>query len=71
MCLGIPGKVVRTFHEHDLLMGKVQAALRISRSRCGAHAPRTAGTWKPATCIASRNWCRSAWRVLNKEVTYD
>ena len=23
MCLGIPGKVVRTFHEHDVLMGKV------------------------------------------------
>ena len=23
MCLGIPGKVVEIFHEHDLLMGKV------------------------------------------------
>jgi hydrogenase expression/formation protein HypC len=23
MCLGIPGKVVEVFHEHDLLMGKV------------------------------------------------
>lgn len=23
MCLGIPGKVVRTFREHDVLMGKV------------------------------------------------
>ncbi|HEX4124927.1 MAG TPA: HypC/HybG/HupF family hydrogenase formation chaperone [Tepidisphaeraceae bacterium] len=23
MCLGIPGKVVKTFHEHDVLMGKV------------------------------------------------
>lgn len=23
MCLGIPGKVVETYHEHDLLMGKV------------------------------------------------
>jgi hydrogenase expression/formation protein HypC len=23
MCLGIPGKIVEVFHEHDLLMGKV------------------------------------------------
>ena len=23
MCLGIPGKVVETYREHDLLMGKV------------------------------------------------
>jgi hydrogenase expression/formation protein HypC len=23
MCLGIPGKVVTIFHEHDLLMGKI------------------------------------------------
>lgn len=23
MCLGIPGKVVKTYHEHDVLMGKV------------------------------------------------
>ncbi len=23
MCLGIPGKVVETYEEHDLLMGKV------------------------------------------------
>ncbi|HXV65213.1 MAG TPA: HypC/HybG/HupF family hydrogenase formation chaperone [Vicinamibacteria bacterium] len=23
MCLGIPGKVVETFQEHDILMGKV------------------------------------------------
>lgn len=23
MCLGIPGKVVETYQEHDLLMGKV------------------------------------------------
>jgi hydrogenase expression/formation protein HypC len=23
MCLGIPGKVIRTFREHDVLMGKV------------------------------------------------
>jgi hydrogenase expression/formation protein HypC len=23
MCLGIPGRVIRTFHEHDVLMGKV------------------------------------------------
>jgi hydrogenase expression/formation protein HypC len=24
MCLGIPGKVVETYREHDLLMGKVE-----------------------------------------------
>ena len=24
MCLGIPGKVVETYYEHDILMGKVQ-----------------------------------------------
>jgi hydrogenase expression/formation protein HypC len=23
MCLGIPGRVVETYHEHDMLMGKV------------------------------------------------
>jgi len=23
MCLGIPGKVIRTYREHDVLMGKV------------------------------------------------
>ena len=23
MCLGIPGKVVKTYREHDVLMGKV------------------------------------------------
>ena len=23
MCLGIPGKVIKTFREHDVLMGKV------------------------------------------------
>jgi hydrogenase expression/formation protein HypC len=23
MCLGIPGKIVKTFKEHDVLMGKV------------------------------------------------
>jgi hydrogenase expression/formation protein HypC len=23
MCLGIPGKVIETYHDHDVLMGKV------------------------------------------------
>jgi hydrogenase expression/formation protein HypC len=24
MCRGVPGKVVETYHEHDVLMGKVE-----------------------------------------------
>ena len=38
MCLGIPGKVVRTFREHDVLMGKVQFG-GISKRVCLEHVP--------------------------------
>jgi hydrogenase expression/formation protein HypC len=38
MCLGIPGKVVETYREHDILMGKVQFG-GISRRVCLEHVP--------------------------------
>lgn len=38
MCLGIPGKVVATFREHDVLMGKV-AFGGISKRVCLEHVP--------------------------------
>ncbi len=36
MCLGIPGKVVETYTEHDLLMGKVEFG-GISKRICLEH----------------------------------
>jgi hydrogenase expression/formation protein HypC len=41
MCLGIPGKVVETYHEHDVLMGKV-AFGGVSRRVCLEHVPEVA-----------------------------
>jgi hydrogenase expression/formation protein HypC len=38
MCLGIPGKVVETYHEDDILMGKVDFG-GISRRVCLEHVP--------------------------------
>jgi hydrogenase expression/formation protein HypC len=38
MCLGIPGKVIRTFHEHDVLMGKVDFS-GIVKQVCLEHVP--------------------------------
>ncbi len=38
MCLGIPGKVVATFREHDLLMAKVDFS-GISKRVCLEHVP--------------------------------
>ena len=38
MCLGIPGKVVDTYREHDVLMGKV-AFGGVSRRVCLEHVP--------------------------------
>jgi hydrogenase expression/formation protein HypC len=38
MCLGIPGKVVRTFHEHDVLMGKVDFG-GVCKQVCLEHVP--------------------------------
>jgi hydrogenase expression/formation protein HypC len=38
MCLGIPGKVVETFREHDLLMGKVDFG-GICKRVCLEHVP--------------------------------
>jgi hydrogenase expression/formation protein HypC len=40
MCLGIPGKVVETWHEHDILMGKVEFSGVLKRV-CLAHVPET------------------------------
>ena len=38
MCLAIPGKVVETYREHDVLMGKVQFG-GISKRVCLEHVP--------------------------------
>ena len=38
MCLGIPGKVVSTFREHDVLMGKVDFG-GVLKQVCLDHVP--------------------------------
>jgi hydrogenase expression/formation protein HypC len=38
MCLGIPGKVVKTFREHDVLMGKVDFS-GVTKQVCLEHVP--------------------------------
>jgi len=38
MCLGIPGKVVSTYCEHDVLMGKVDFS-GVSKRVCLEHVP--------------------------------
>lgn len=38
MCLGIPGKVVETYREHDVLMGKVEFG-GVARRVCLEHVP--------------------------------
>ncbi len=38
MCLGIPGKVLTTFREHDVLMGKVDFS-GVCKSVCLEHIP--------------------------------
>ena len=38
MCLGIPGKVVETYEEHDVLMGKVDFG-GVFKRVCLAHTP--------------------------------
>ncbi len=38
MCLGIPGRVVDTYEEHDVLMGKVDFG-GVSKRVCLAHVP--------------------------------
>ena len=38
MCLGIPGKVVSTYREHDLLHGKVDFS-GVSKRVCLEHVP--------------------------------
>ena len=38
MCLGIPGKVIKTFREHDILMGKVDFS-GVSKQVCLEHVP--------------------------------
>ena len=41
MCLGIPGKVVETYREHDILMGKVDFS-GVSKRVCLEHVPEVA-----------------------------
>ena len=38
MCLGIPGKVVNTYREHDVLMGKVDFS-GVFKNVCLEHVP--------------------------------
>ena len=38
MCLAIPGKVVQTYAEHDVLMGKVDFS-GVTKRVCLAHVP--------------------------------
>ncbi|MDB5307168.1 MAG: hybG [Gemmataceae bacterium] len=38
MCLGIPGRVVDTYREHDVLMGKVEFG-GVSKRVCLEHVP--------------------------------
>jgi len=38
MCLGIPGKVVETYREHEVLMGKVEFG-GVSKRVCLEHVP--------------------------------
>src|SRR5689334_21868574 len=38
MCLGVPGRVVETYREHDLLMGKVEFGGVFKRA-CLEHVP--------------------------------
>ena len=38
MCLGIPGKVVKTFREHHVLMGKVDFS-GVTKQVCLEHVP--------------------------------
>jgi hydrogenase expression/formation protein HypC len=38
MCLAVPGKVLETYHEHDVLMGKVDFG-GVSRRVCLEHVP--------------------------------
>jgi hydrogenase expression/formation protein HypC len=41
MCLGIPGKVVETYREHDVLMGKVDFG-GVRKGVCLEHVPQVA-----------------------------
>jgi hydrogenase expression/formation protein HypC len=38
MCLGIPGKVIETYREHDVLMGKIDFS-GVSKRVCLEHVP--------------------------------
>ena len=38
MCLGIPGKVIKTYREHDVLMGKVDFG-GVVKQVCLEHVP--------------------------------
>lgn len=39
MCLGIPGKVIKKFQEHDVLMGKVDFS-GVTKQVCLEHVPK-------------------------------
>ena len=38
MCLGVPGKVIETYREHDVLMGKVDFG-GVRKAACLEHVP--------------------------------
>jgi hydrogenase expression/formation protein HypC len=41
MCLGVPGKVVETYHEHGLLMAKIDFG-GVRKAACLEHVPEAA-----------------------------
>ena len=41
MCLGVPGKVIETYHEHGVLMGKVDFG-GVRKAACLEHVPEAA-----------------------------
>ena len=46
MCLGIPGKVVETYREHDVLMGKVDFG-GVFKRVCLEHVPEVSRRVRP------------------------
>ena len=59
MCLAIPGRVVETYREHDVLMGKVEFG-GVSKRVCLEHVPEAAPDDYVSSTSASR--CRASTR---------
>ena len=71
MCLGIPGKVVETYREHDVLMGKVDFG-GVSKRVCLEHVPevRSATTcWSTSASPSPRSTRPRRRRVVRVPAT--